>query len=309
MPAPAIAGPILPRPMSTYAIGDLQGCAQSFDRLLERIGFDRREDRLWLVGDLVNRGPDSLGVLRRVMALDDVATVVLGNHDLHLLAVAANARKRGRKDTIADVLAAPDATRLLDWLRFRPLAHRATVVNREVLMVHAGVLPAWSVGETMRHAAELEAALRAATWRETLAQVFGNEPARWDDTLSGHARLRVIVNVLTRLRFCSSDGRIDFEFKDSPAAFADAVAQASTATLPEPSPMPLRGFKPWFDVEKRRTRDARVIFGHWSTLGVLVRDDVIGLDSGCVWGGALTAIRLDDDALFQVACPRSQRPG
>lgn len=294
--------------MSTYAIGDLQGCAQSFDRLLERIAFDRREDRLWLVGDLVNRGPDSLGVLRRVMALGDVATVVLGNHDLHLLAVGAGARRRGRNDTIADVLAAPDAARLLDWLRHRPLAHRATVASREVLMVHAGVLPTWSVADTMRHAAELEAALRAESWREMLVHVFGDEPARWDDALAGNARLRVIVNALTRLRFCSDDGRIDFDSKDSPAGFTETLGNASTAASPGALPPP-EGFRPWFDIASRRTRDARVVFGHWSTLGALVRDDIVALDSGCVWGGALTAVRLDDSALFQVRCPQSQRPG
>ncbi len=296
--------------MSTYAIGDLQGCASAFDALLERIAFDPRIDRLWLVGDLVNRGPDSLGALHRVMALGDAATVVLGNHDLHLLAVSAGVRKRGRNDTIDDVLAAPDAAQLLDWLRHRPLAHRAAIAGRDVLMVHAGVLPTWTADDTMRHAGELEAALRADTWRDTLARVFGNQPDRWDEALTGDARLRVIVNALTRLRFCSDDGRIDFDAKDAPAAgtpvltpdpsAADASTQAPVSAFPSP---PL-GFKAWFDIAGRNTRDARTIFGHWSTLGVMVRDDVIALDSGCVWGGALTAIRLEDDALFQVDCSR-----
>ena len=283
--------------MSTYALGDLQGCAQSLDALLDRIAFDARADRLWLVGDLVNRGPDSLAALRRVRALGDAATVVLGNHDLHLLAVAANVRKRGRNDTLDEVLAAPDATALLDWLRHRPLAHRATVQDRDILMVHAGVLPMWSVDDTMRHAAELEAALRADTWRDTLAHLFGNQPDRWDDTLTADERLRAIVNALTRLRFCCDDGRIDFESKDAPGGSMDAFP---------PSPA---GFRPWFDIAGRKTREVLVVFGHWSTLGVLVRDDVIALDSGCVWGGALTAIRLEDRALFQVPCPQSQRPG
>ena len=301
--------------MSTYAIGDLQGCASSFDALLDRIAFDPRIDRLWLVGDLVNRGPDSLGALRRVMAHGDAATVVLGNHDLHLLAVAAGVRRRGRNDTIADVLAAPDAMPLLDWLRHRPLAHRAAIADRDVLMVHAGVLPMWSADDTMGHAAELEAALRADSWRDTLARVFGNQPDRWDEALTGDDRLRVIVNALTRLRFCSEDGRIDFDAKDAPAVAAQASvpdplpAHASTHASVNAFPPPPAGFQPWFDIAGRRTRDALTIFGHWSTLGVMVRDDVIALDSGCVWGGALTAIRLEDRALFQVPCPQSQRPG
>ncbi len=283
--------------MSTYAIGDLQGCAQSLAALLDRIAFDARADRLWLVGDLVNRGPDSLAALRCVRGLGDAATVVLGNHDLHLLAVAAGGRKRGRSDTLDEVLAAPDATPLLDWLRHRPLAHRARIGNASILMVHAGVLPMWTADDTMRHAAELEAALRADTWHDTLAHLFGNQPDRWDDALTGDERLRVIVNALTRLRFCSDDGRIDFESKDAPGSSPDAF------------PPPPAGFRPWFDIAGRKTRDALVVFGHWSTLGVLVRDDVIALDSGCVWGGALTAIRLEDRALFQVPCPQSQRPG
>ncbi len=287
--------------MSTYAIGDLQGCAQSFDALLDRMAFDGRTDRLWLVGDLVNRGPDSLGALRRVMALGDAATVVLGNHDLHLLAVSAGVRKRGRNDTLDAVLAAPDAAPLLDWLRHRPLAHRATVRGRDVLMVHAGVLPMWSADDTMRHAVELETALRADTWRDTLAPLFGNQPDRWDDALVGDARLRVIVNALTRLRFCTDDGRIDFESKDAPAASTTASTNAFS--------LPPAGFKPWFDIAGRESRNTLVVFGHWSTLGILVRDDMVALDSGCVWGGALTAIRLEDGSLFQVSCPPSQRPG
>ena len=288
--------------MSTYAIGDLQGCAASFDALLDRIAFDARVDRVWLVGDLVNRGPDSLAVLRRVMALGDAATVVLGNHDLHLLAVSAGVRKAGRGDTLAAVLAAPDAERLLDWLRHQPLAHRESLPDAgpdrtDVLMVHAGVLPGWSADDTMRHAAELEAALRADDWRETLAVLFGNQPDRWSEALTGPERLRCIVNALTRLRYCSDDDRIDFKAKDAPAAAG------------EPFPPLPTGYRAWFDIETRRTRDTLVVFGHWSTLGLMVRATVVALDSGCVWGGALTAIRLEDRAVFQVPCPRAQRPG
>jgi bis(5'-nucleosyl)-tetraphosphatase (symmetrical) len=277
--------------MSTYAIGDLQGCAASFDALLERIAFDPTVDRVWLVGDLVNRGPDSLGALRRVAALGDAAIVVLGNHDLHLLAVAAGVRKSGRNDTLAEILDASDALALLDWLRRRPLAHRETIVGVDVLLVHAGILPGWSADDTMCRAGELEAALRGDAWRATLAGLFGNVPDRWDDGLVGEARLRAIVNVLTRLRFCAADGRIDFDAKDAPALAGSHF------------PAPPTGFAPWFEMDPRRWAGTFVVFGHWSTLGLLVRDDVIALDSGCVWGGSLTAIRLEDRTVFQVRCP------
>ncbi len=291
--------------MSTYAIGDLQGCAASYDALLERIAFDPRHDRIWLVGDLVNRGPDSLTALRRAMAMDASTVAVLGNHDLHLLAVSAGVRKSGKGDTIAPILAAPDADVLLDWLRHRPLAHRGTVRSAreagerdvDVLMVHAGILPTWDADDTMRLAGEVEAALRRDDWRTTLAGLFGNRPARWSESLVDGDRLRAIVNGLTRLRYCSDDGRIDFDAKDAPAATGVAF------------PAPPAGYRPWFEIATRRTRDALVVFGHWSTLGLMVRDDVIALDSGCVWGGALTAVRLEDRAVFQVPCPQALRPG
>lgn len=283
--------------MPTYVVGDLQGCAQSFDALLETVAFDPRNDRVWLVGDLVNRGPDSLATLRRVIALGSAATVVLGNHDLHLLAVSAGVRKAGRSDTLDAVLAAPDATTLLDWLRRRPMAHRSRVGMRDVLMVHAGVLPGWSADDTMRHAGELEVALRADDWKSTLATLFGNRPDRWDEALRGADRLRAIVNALTRLRYCTADGRIDFDAKDAPAAIGSNF------------PVPPEGYRAWFDIETRRSRDTLVVFGHWSTLGLMVRDDVVALDTGCVWGGALTAMRLEDRAVFEVPCPQSRRPG
>lgn len=283
--------------MSTYVVGDLQGCAQSFDKLLDTVAFDPHEDRVWLVGDLVNRGPDSLATLRRVIALGSAATVVLGNHDLHLLAVSAGVRKPGRSDTLDTVLAAPDAEQLLDWLRHRPLAHRARVGTSDVLMVHAGILPGWSADDATRHAAELAAALQSDEWKSTLATLFGNQPDRWDEGLHGADRLRAIVNALTRLRYCTDDGRMDFDAKDAPAA---AVANF---------PAPPRGYRAWFDIETRRSRDTLVVFGHWSTLGLMVRGDVVALDTGCVWGGSLTAIRLEDRTLFSVPCPQSRRPG
>ena len=290
--------------MATYAIGDLQGCCEAFERLLERIAFDHAHDRLWLVGDLVNRGPDSLGALRRVKALGDAATVVLGNHDLHLLAVSIGTRKAGKSDTLDEVLAAPDADELLDWLRHRPMAHRAAIrasiagTNgpRDTLMIHAGVLPAWTTDEVLARAAELEEALRAPDWKATLADLFGNQPDRWSDKLTGAERLRVIVNALTRLRLCSVDGRMEFASKDAP------VAQQAQGDAPP-------GFMPWFDVPERATRGTQLVCGHWSTLGLMLTDRLVALDTGCVWGGALTAVRLEDHAVFQVACPQMRKPG
>ena len=283
--------------MSTYAIGDLQGCVAPLEALLEKIAFDPSTDRVWLVGDLVNRGPESLATLRRVMALGSAATVVLGNHDLHLLAVAAGVRKRGRSDTLDDILAAPDVSALLDWLRARPLAHRERIGDRDLLLVHAGILPTWSADDAMRHAAELEAALRGDDHRSVLAVLFGNEPDRWSNALSGPARLRMIVNVFTRMRFCSDDGRIDFDAKDAPSLAGSHF------------PPPPAGFAPWFSFDRPRWAGTTAVVGHWSTLGLLVRDDVIALDSGCVWGGALTAVRLEDRAVFQVPCPKARSPG
>jgi bis(5'-nucleosyl)-tetraphosphatase (symmetrical) len=280
--------------MSTYAIGDLQGCAASFDALLARIRFDASRDCVWLVGDLVNRGPDSLGTLRRAIALGDAASVVLGNHDLHLLAVAAGVRKAGRGDTLADILAAPDVDALLDWVRHRSLAHRASIDGVDHLMVHAGLVPGWSGDDALRLARELESALRGDDWRAVLAGLFGNEPDRWDDALTGAARRRAIVNVLTRLRWCADDGRIDFETKDAPGTNAAA---------------PPTGYRPWFDIAPRRSQGTTIVFGHWSTLGLLIRDDIVALDTGCVWGGRLTAVRLEDRAVFQVKCPQARTSG
>jgi bis(5'-nucleosyl)-tetraphosphatase (symmetrical) len=276
--------------MALYLIGDVQGCDAALGCLLNEIGFSPSRDRLALLGDLVNRGPDSLAVLRRVMALQGAAACVLGNHDLHLLATALGIRRPHRGDTLTDILNAPDCDALLDWLRQRPLAlHEAGV-----LMVHAGVLPPWSVEQTLALAHEVEDALRGPDWPAFLAVIYGNQPDRWDDTLRGPDRLRVIVNALTRLRFCTTDGRIDFKVKDG----------ANDAPP---------GLLPWFDIPRRRTRDAVIAFGHWSTLGWLSRADVLALDTGCVWGGCLTAVRLGDTPQqrerFQVHCPQTQRPG
>jgi bis(5'-nucleosyl)-tetraphosphatase (symmetrical) len=275
--------------MANYLIGDVQGCDEALGRLLAHIGFSASRDTLYLLGDLVNRGPDSLGVLRRLMALGASARCVLGNHDLHALAVAAGQRRSGRTDTLQGLLQAPERETLLAWLRQQDLALQA----HGVLMVHAGVLPQWDAADTLAHAAQLQAVLRGPDWQDFLARMYGNEPARWDEGLQGVERLRVIVNALTRLRFCNAEGLMEFDSKEG----ADAAPA---------------GFMPWFEVPTRRTANTVVAFGHWSTLGWLGRADVLALDSGCVWGGCLTALRLAADGQherLQVRCPQAQVPG
>lgn len=272
----------------TYVIGDLQGCAHEADLLLERIAADARtmeEARILFVGDLINRGPESLAALRRMKALSDTSggrvEALLGNHDLHLLAVAAGVRKASRSDTLDEILAAPDRDELVAWLRRRPLA---MFVDAH-LLVHAGVPPQWSAAQTIELAAEVEAVLRGDGWVDFLARMYGNEPDRWDDSLTGVDRLRCIVNALTRMRLCWPDGRMDFLHKES-----DKGPEGSSLL-------------PWFDVPGRRTADVTVVFGHWSALGLVLRPNLVGLDSGCVWGGKLTAVCLDDRTLLQVDCP------
>ena len=271
--------------MATYAIGDIQGCYDPLQRLLDQLHFDPAHDMLWCVGDLVNRGPQSLEVLRFVKALGASAITVLGNHDLHLLAMDAGHGRQHKGDTLAAVLAAPDRDELLHWLRHQRLAWRA----QDYLLVHAGVLPNWTVDDTLRLATEAEAALQSDDYREFFAQMYGNAPNVWHESLTGTERLRMIVNVLTRLRYCTPDGEMDFHQKGAPGT--------------QPAPL-----LPWFDVAGRRTTDATVIFGHWSTLGLIVRRDLIALDTGCLWGGRLTAIRLEDREVFAEACPQQQRP-
>jgi bis(5'-nucleosyl)-tetraphosphatase (symmetrical) len=278
--------------MKTYAIGDLQGCAHEAQVLLDRIAAHNPDGaRIIFVGDLINRGPASLTALRRVAALarDSAGRVeaLLGNHDLHLLAVACGAQRVSPSDTLGEILAAPDRDALIDWLRHRPLA----MLARGHLLVHAGVLPQWSAEQTVALAGEVEAVLRGPDWVSFLGQMYGNTPDRWDETLTGVARLRCIVNALTRMRLCTPDGVMDFKEKES------AGAPAGSSLLP------------WFDLPGRRSAATPVVFGHWSALGLLLREDVIGLDSGCVWGGKLTALCLDDRALLEVDCPEYQRPG
>lgn len=269
----------------TLAIGDLQGCNGSLAALLAHCG-RAAAGELWFAGDLVNRGPDSLGALQRVRAFGDRATAVLGNHDLHLLTTASGARAPHRGDTLHDVLVSPDRDALLDWLRRRPLAHFAD--GR--LLVHAGVFPQWTAEQTLALAAEVEQVLRSRHWVDFLKILYGDTPDRWDDALSGDDRLRAIVNALTRMRFIDASGRMDFDIKEG----------AGSA----PS-----GWMPWFDAPGRRTADVTVVFGHWSTQGLVLAPNLIGLDTGCVWGGSLTAVRLEDRAVFQVACPQARAPG
>jgi bis(5'-nucleosyl)-tetraphosphatase (symmetrical) len=268
--------------MSTFAIGDVQGCFEELEQLLGEIGFSPTRDRLWFVGDLVNRGPRSLEVVRFVKGLGDRAIVVQGNHDLHLLALAAGHAKRRADDTFDDVLSAPDRDEVLDWLRFRPMLY----VEDEYLMVHAGLLPSWSVAQAEDLAAEVEAELRAKRYRLFLAELYGSRPEAWNDRLRGMDRLRVIVNAMTRMRFCSPDGVMELRVKGE-------VEQAPP------------GFMPWFEVPGRKTRGVPVICGHWSALGLKLTRDLLALDTACVWGGTLTAVRLEDRRLFQVPCAQA----
>lgn len=267
---------------SPFAIGDLQGCAPSFHELLARLP---SEVPLRFVGDLVNRGPASLQTLRAVRDLGSRAETVLGNHDIHLLAVAAGVRKKGRSDTLDDILAAPDCDELITWLRHRPLA----LFEDGFLLLHAGVLPQWTVRHVMDLAGEVEEQLRGPNWQGFLADIFGNAADRWHDGLRDTERHRVIINALTRLRYCTAEGVMDFKVKEG-------IGKAPA------------DFMPWFDVPGRRTADVTVVCGHWSTLGLVMRPDLMALDTGCVWGGKLTAARLARDSaqrsLVQVDCPQ-----
>jgi len=266
-----------------WVVGDVQGCLASLQSLLERLP---PTARLLFVGDLINRGPQSLASLRFVRSLGSRAEALLGNHDLHLLAVAAGIRRQHDDDTLADILAAPDRDDLLDWLRARPLARHES----GALFVHAGVLPQWSVDKTLRLAGEIETRLRAPDYRAFLATMYGNRPARWDDRLEGADRARCVINALTRLRFVAVDGTMDF-----------TVKEGATAAPP--------GLLPWFDHPERATRGTPVVFGHWSTLGSLMRDDAVCVDTGCVWGGALTALAWPSRRLVRVSCPQYRPPG
>ena len=280
--------------MALYLIGDVQGCDGALQRLLDTIGFSPSRDTAVLLGDLVNRGPASAQVLRRARAAGAAMRCLLGNHDLYLLSVARGVRQPHGKDTIDAVLAAPDRDALLDWLRHQSMALHQRIGGEDLLMVHAGVLPQWSVADTLALASEVELVLRGPALDDFLHHMYGDASDRWSDALWGHERLRTIVNALTRLRFCTPEGVMEFRTKDS------------SGVGPE-------GYLPWFDAPGRRTAGAMVAFGHWSTLGWLARRDVLSLDTGCVWGGCLSAARIGatprDAELIQVKCEQAQAPG
>ncbi len=280
--------------MTLYCAGDIQGCDDAFGRLLSLIDFSPSRDTIYLLGDLVNRGPSSAAVLRRCMQLGDSALALLGNHDLHSLATAHGVRPPSRRDTLDSVLQAPDRGALLDWLRQQPLARQVEHGGETLLMVHAGVLPQWSTSDVLTLAQEVQAELSGPALPAFLRQMYGNQPDRWDAGLQGADRLRIIVNALTRLRFCTPQGRMDFDSTES-------AAQAPA------------GLVPWFDAPGRRTQGTLIAFGHWSTLGWVSRPDILGLDTGCVWGGCLSAVRfgatLAEREHCKVQCPQAQQPG
>jgi bis(5'-nucleosyl)-tetraphosphatase (symmetrical) len=253
-----------------YAVGDIQGCAPSLKALVKKLP---AQSKMIFLGDLVNRGPDSLGTLRYLKQLQEDKRIecILGNHDLHLLAVDAGIRKTKGLDTVQPILDAPDRAELMNWLRHRPMA----LSNGKVLTVHAGVLPQWDLQQTIECAQEVEKALRKKSYKDFLANMYGNTPNKWSNSLKGYERLRVITNALTRIRFCTPTGTMEFESKEG---FEDGP----------------KGYIPWFKTPKRKTQDALIYFGHWSTLGLLQHGNVIGLDTGCVWGGKLTAMEIPE---------------
>ena len=284
--------------MARYLIGDVQGCDDALQQLLDKISFSPSRDTLFLLGDLVNRGPKSAAVLRRLQNYGAAARCLLGNHDLNLLAIAYGVRKQHRKDTLNCILEAPDRTAMLEWLRAQRMAMTEAIDDHTVLMVHAGVLPSWTSNKTMSLASEVEDMLTSPDLANFLREMYDDEPSGWSDTLTGTPRLRVIINALTRLRFCDAQGKMEFKFKEG-------------ATSAPP------GYLPWFDVPHRKTGSVTLAFGHWSTLGWLGRSDLLPLDTGCVWGGCLSAMRITGQGpgkpliqeLIQVKCDMAQKPG
>lgn len=271
--------------MAIYAFGDIQGCYDPLRRLFDYVRFDPASDQAWFVGDLVNRGPQSLEVLRFVKGLGAAASVVQGNHDLHMLMQSEGYGKTNKEDTFGDVLMAPDCDELLAWLRVQPLFH----VEGDYAMVHAGLLPQWSVAQAQALSDEVVAALSAPDYRDFLAHMWGSEPVAWADDLEGWDRLRVIVNAMTRMRFCTAAGAMEFRTKGPP-------------DRPPPDCVP------WFEVPGRVSADHAIVCGHWSALGFRQTDKLLALDSGCLWGGRLTCVRLDDRRVFQLPCPQQAKP-
>lgn len=281
--------------VSTYLIGDIQGCHGALAHLLQTINFSPSRDTVYLLGDLINRGPQSAEVLRRCMAAGDSIRALLGNHDLHLLASAYGVRQPGRRDTLQDILQAPDRDVLLHWVSQQPLArHIQTAGGEDLLMVHAGVLPQWDLQQTLSLADEVHQIVKSKDLPDFLQTMYGNLPNAWNDGLTGSDRLRVIVNALTRIRFCTPEGQMDFDSAES--------AEAGPA-----------GLLPWFECPDRQTAGTTIAFGHWSTLGLLNRPHLMALDTGCVWGGCLSAMEigssLQERRLHQVHCQAAQQPG
>lgn len=272
--------------MSIYAIGDIQGCFDELLRLLDSLSFNEHSDQLWFAGDLVNRGPKSLETLRFVKSLGDSAITVLGNHDLHLLAASCVPKIAHKKDSLLPILEAPDRDELIDWLRHRPLFH----FNDDFCLVHAGVPPQWDFKKIQKMAILAEQALRGSNYQTFLNQMYGNKPNIWSSNLKGVERLRFIVNCFTRMRYCDADGRLDFIHSGPPGS--------------QP-----KGLVPWFDAPKRKNADMRIIFGHWSSLGYYEGQNCYAIDTGCLWGGQLTALRLGEPVQrFSIDCPEAKKP-
>lgn len=279
--------------MAIYAVGDIQGCHDELRRLLDLVHFDPTQDRLWCVGDMVNRGPKSLETLRFLRSLGPSFTGVLGNHDLHFLAVACGASTQGKVKTLRALLDAPDCPELFEWVRQLPLAWREKVATQNgrttFLMVHAGIAPGWKFKQALRLAGEVEAVLRSADYKQFLTDMYGNRPDQWSEDLQGSKRLRVITNVLTRIRFCTPAGQMDFDVK----------TEAETAPP---------GYVPWFTLQPPRQHKT-LLFGHWAMLdGRTSRDDIVGLDTGCVWGRAMTLLHLETGKRHQLSCSHIAAP-
>jgi bis(5'-nucleosyl)-tetraphosphatase (symmetrical) len=272
---------------NTFVIGDVQGCYDQLVELIAKIDAIDPNARILFAGDLVNRGPKSVETLRLVKNLGERADSVLGNHDLHLLAVANGIRAPHRSDTLNGILQAPDRDELLNWLRHRPMA--IAIKDGRHILVHAGVFAAWSEAQTMSLASEIETQLRRDEYADSIRHMYGNVPANWQDNLQGNDRTRCIINAFTRMRFCHTDGAMDFDLKEGAAEAPEHLI-------------------PWFDLPTRQTQDCTLIFGHWSTLGLVLRENLISLDTGCVWGGKLTAVRLTDRMIIQVQSPQHQSP-
>jgi bis(5'-nucleosyl)-tetraphosphatase (symmetrical) len=268
--------------MTTYAIGDIQGCFHAFTALLERLQFDAKRDRLWLVGDLINRGSGSLEVLRWCYQHQESLKIVLGNHDLHALAVVHNLKSAHKHDTLQASIDAPDSDVLFTWLRHQPLMYiENDIAGNHYVMVHAGLLPQWTIEKASQLASEVECALQADSYSDFLTNMYGNEPSRWHDDLAGISRQKTITNAMTRMRICTAQGEMEFEFK------------GELQDIPN-------GYTPWFDVPSRQSQASQIICGHWSALGLRQRDNIHALDTGCLWGGQLTAMCLETGAITQV---------